>query len=267
MSSVVIGSSAGGVAPGAVTAGLSALVLAVPPDVAAAGLSDAALSAGFSSSTMAAIARAAARGARLSPPSTSRTVGFGQAGPADAEPLAEHAANAITSRPRCIPVTIANVVRGGMVEVGKKAPAFTLESSDGGKVKLSDYAGKNVVLYFYPRDNTPGCTVEANEFNAALPALKKLGTVVLGVSKDSIASHGKFRDKFGLAFPLLSDPDGEVLESYGAWGDKMMYGKKRKGIIRSTVLIGKDGKVKQHWPKVSVKGHVAAVIEAVKALD
>ena len=154
-----------------------------------------------------------------------------------------------------------------MVEVGKKAPAFTLESSDGGKVKLSDHAGKNVVLYFYPRDNTPGCTVEANEFNAALPAFKKLGTVVLGVSKDSIASHCKFRDKFGLAFPLLSDPDGAVLESYGAWGDKVMYGKKMKGIIRSTVLIGKDGKVKQHWPKVSVKGHVAAVLEAVKALD
>jgi len=153
-----------------------------------------------------------------------------------------------------------------MLEVGKKAPAFTLESSDGGKVKLSDFAGKAVVLYFYPRDNTPGCTVEANEFNAALPALKKLGAVVLGVSKDSIASHCKFRDKFGLSFPLLSDPEGAVLESYGAWGDKVMYGKKMKGIIRSTVLIGKDGKVKQHWPKVSVKGHVAAVVEAVEAL-
>ena len=152
-----------------------------------------------------------------------------------------------------------------MLEVGKKAPAFNLESSDGGKVKLSDHAGQIVVLHFYPRDNTPGCTVEANEFNAALPALKKLGATVLGVSKDSIASHCKFRDKFGLAFPLLSDPDGGVLETYGASGDKVMYGKKMKGIIRSTVLIGKDGKVKQHWPKVSVKGHVAAVIDAVKA--
>jgi peroxiredoxin Q/BCP len=154
-----------------------------------------------------------------------------------------------------------------MIEVGKKPPAFTLESSDGGKVKLSDHAGKIVVLYFYPRDNTPGCTVEANEFNAALPAFKKLGAVVLGASKDSIASHGKFRDKFGLAFALLSDPDGKVLEAYGAWGDKVMYGKKMKGIIRSTVLIGKDGKVVQHWPKVSVKGHVAEVLEAIKALD
>lgn len=153
-----------------------------------------------------------------------------------------------------------------MIEVGKKAPAFTLESSDGGKLKLSDLAGKNVVLYFYPRDNTPGCTVEANDFNAALPQLKKLGAVVLGVSKDTIASHCKFRDKFSLGFPLLSDPDGKVLEAYGAWGDKVMYGKKMQGIIRSTVLIGKDGKVAQHWPKVSVKGHVGAVIEAIKAL-
>ena len=153
-----------------------------------------------------------------------------------------------------------------MIEVGKKAPAFTLESSDGGKVKLSEHAGKHVVLYFYPRDNTPGCTVEAQEFRDAVPALKKLGAVVLGVSKDSIASHCKFRDKYELTFPLLSDPDGKVLEAYGAWGEKSMYGKKMMGIIRSTVLIGKDGKVKQHWPKVSVKGHVAAVVEAVKAL-
>jgi peroxiredoxin Q/BCP len=153
-----------------------------------------------------------------------------------------------------------------MLEVGKKAPAFSLESSDGGKVKLSDFAGKVVVVYFYPRDNTPGCTVEANEFNAALPELEKRGATVFGISKDSIASHCKFRDKFGLSFPLLSDPDGKVLEAYGAWGDKVMYGKKMKGIIRSTVLIGRDGKVKQHWPKVSVKGHAAEVVEAVKAL-
>ena len=151
------------------------------------------------------------------------------------------------------------------IEVGKKAPAFTLESSDGGKVKLSDHAGKVVVVYFYPRDNTPGCTVEAQDFSAAIPELKKLGAVVFGVSKDTIASHCKFRDKYGLSFPLLSDPDGKVLEAYGAWGDKVMYGKKMKGIIRSTVVIGKDGKVMKHWPKVSVKGHVADVVDTVKA--
>ncbi len=152
------------------------------------------------------------------------------------------------------------------IEVGKKAPAFTLESSDGGKVKLSELAGKIVVLYFYPRDNTPGCTVEAEGFRDAVPALKQLGAVVLGVSKDSIASHCKFRDKYKLSFPLLTDPDGATMEAYGAWGDKVLYGKKSKGIIRSTVLIGPDGKVLKHWPKVSVKGHVGDVIASVKAL-
>ena len=153
-----------------------------------------------------------------------------------------------------------------MLEVGKKAPAFTLESSDGGKLKLADLAGKIVVLYFYPRDNTPGCTVEAQDFRDAVPKLEKLGAVVLGVSKDSIASHCKFRDKYELNFQLLSDADGKVLEAYGAWGDKVMYGKKMKGIIRSTVVIDKAGKVARHWPKVSVKGHVAEVVDAIKAL-
>ena len=153
-----------------------------------------------------------------------------------------------------------------MLEVGKKAPAFTLESSDGGKVKLADLAGKYVVLYFYPKDNTPGCTIEAEGFRDAAPALAKLGAVVLGVSKDSIASHCKFRDKYKLSFPLLSDPEGKVLESYGAWGDKVMYGKKMKGIIRSTVLIDGKGKIAWHWPKVSVKGHAAEVVEAAKQL-
>ncbi len=153
-----------------------------------------------------------------------------------------------------------------MLEVGKQAPAFALESSDGGTVKLGDLAGKAVVVYFYPRDNTPGCTLEAQDFRAAMPKFKKLGVTVLGISKDSIASHCKFRDKYKLNFPLLSDPDGKMLEAYGAWGDKVMYGKKKKGIIRSTVLIDADGKIAHVWPKVSVKGHVDAVIEAAKAL-
>lgn len=152
------------------------------------------------------------------------------------------------------------------IEVGKKAPAFTLAASDGTQVKLADLAGQIVVLYFYPRDNTPGCTVEAEGFRDALPALTKLGAVVLGASKDTIASHVKFRDKFTLGFELLSDPDGKVLEAYGAWGDKVMYGRKMQGIIRSTVVIDAAGKIAAHWPKVSVKGHVDQVVEAVRKL-
>ena len=150
-----------------------------------------------------------------------------------------------------------------MIKEGKKAPAFNLESSEGGKVALKDLAGKYAVIYFYPRDNTPGCTVEANDFNKALRKFKARDTVVLGVSKDSIASHCKFADKYKLKFPLLTDPDGKMLEKYGAWGEKNMYGKKSMGIIRSTVLIGPDGKVLKHFPKVRVKGHVDDVLEAL----
>jgi thioredoxin-dependent peroxiredoxin len=153
-----------------------------------------------------------------------------------------------------------------VIQVGKKPPAFTLSSSDGTKVKLSDLAGKIAIIYFYPRDNTSGCTLEAQDFTAKLPEFKKLGAVVYGVSKDSIESHCKFRDKYGLTFPLLTDADGKMMEAWNAWGDKVLYGKKSKGIIRSTVLIGTDGKVVKHWPKVSVKGHADAVLEAVKEL-
>ena len=153
-----------------------------------------------------------------------------------------------------------------MIEEGKRAPAFTLESDSGDKVSLSKLKGKNVVVYFYPRDNTPGCTVEAQDFNKALKKLEKLDAVVLGISKDSIASHCKFRDKYGLKFPLLSDPDGGVLEKYGAWGEKKLYGKTSMGIIRSTVIVAADGKVKKIFPKVRVKGHVDAVLEALAEL-
>jgi thioredoxin-dependent peroxiredoxin len=152
-----------------------------------------------------------------------------------------------------------------MIKEGAKAPAFSLPASTGATVKLSDYADKTVVLYFYPRDNTPGCTIEAQEFRDALPKLKKLGAVVLGMSKDSVESHCKFQDKYDLNFPLLSDPSGEVLTKYGAWGEKTLYGKKSMGIIRSTAII-KDGKIARHFPKVKVKGHVAAVLAAVAEL-
>lgn len=150
-----------------------------------------------------------------------------------------------------------------MLKEGNKAPAFKLDSSSGEKRSLKDYAGQKLVLYFYPRDNTPGCTTEAKDFRDAAKALKKTGAVVLGVSKDSIESHCKFIDKHELNFELLSDPDGKVIEKYGAWGEKNMYGKKMMGIIRSTVVIDDAGKVHKIFPKVRVKGHVDKVLEAL----
>ena len=150
-----------------------------------------------------------------------------------------------------------------MIKEGRKAPAFNLTSSTGGKLALKDFAGKYLILYFYPRDDTPGCTTEANDFNAALRKIRARDAVVVGVSKDSIESHCKFTDKHGLKFPLLSDPEGKVLEKYAAWGEKNMYGRKSMGVIRSTVLIGPDGKVVKHFPKVKVKGHVDAVLSAL----
>ncbi|MBX3251792.1 MAG: peroxiredoxin [Myxococcales bacterium] len=152
-----------------------------------------------------------------------------------------------------------------MLVEGKKAPAFTLPSSEGGNAKLSSYAGKYVVVYFYPKDDTPGCTTEAKDFEAARATLEELGAVVLGVSKDSLERHAKFKTKHGLAFPLLTDESGEVIEKYGAWGEKNMYGKKSMGIIRTTVIVGPDGKVVKVFPKVRVAGHVEKVVEAIRA--
>ena len=152
------------------------------------------------------------------------------------------------------------------IEEGKAAPAFTLTDGDGNKVSLKDFAGKDVILYFYPKDDTPGCTKEACGFRDEWKTLQKLGAVVLGVSGDSQASHQKFAAKYKLPFPLLSDPDRAVMEKYGAYGEKMMYGKKVTGVIRSTVWIGGDGKVKKHWKKVaSAAEHPAKVLEALKA--
>ena len=150
-----------------------------------------------------------------------------------------------------------------MLQEGKKAPAFKLESSEGDTVSLDDFKGKTVVLYFYPKDDTPGCTREAQGFRDAAAALKKKKAVVLGVSRDSVKSHCSFRDKYDLNFPLLSDPDGKVLRAYGAWGEKNMYGKKTEGVIRTTVVIGPDGKVTKVFPRVKVDGHVDKVLEAI----
>ena len=151
-----------------------------------------------------------------------------------------------------------------MVEIAARVENFELPSTSGKRFSLQECSGKKLLIYFYPKDNTPGCTIEAQEFRDAVPALKKLGAAVVGVSKDSIASHCKFRDKYQLSFPLLSDPDGKMLEAYDAWGEKSMYGKKMMGIIRSTVVIDGNGVVIKHFAKVSIKGHVDAVLAVVK---
>ena len=151
------------------------------------------------------------------------------------------------------------------VEEGKKAPAFTLTDAAGKKVSLADFAGKDLVLYFYPKDDTPGCTKEACGFRDAWKQIQKLGAVVVGVSPDSGATHQKFANKYKLPFPLLSDPDKKVMEKYGAFGEKMMYGKKVTGVIRSTVWIGPDGKVKKHWARVAkAEAHPAQVLDALQ---
>jgi peroxiredoxin Q/BCP len=150
-----------------------------------------------------------------------------------------------------------------MLKEGVKAPAFTLESDDGGRVSLGDLKGRKVVLYFYPRDNTPGCTLEAQGFRDAAAKLKKKGAVVLGVSRDSIASHCRFRDQHGLNFRLLSDPEARAIKAYGAWGEKNMYGKKTEGILRTTVIIDEEGRVAKVFPKVKVAGHVEDVLAAL----
>jgi peroxiredoxin Q/BCP len=152
------------------------------------------------------------------------------------------------------------------VEEGQKAPDFTLTADNGQKIKLKDLRGKPVVLYFYPRDDTPGCTREACAFRDRSAELAKAGAKVFGVSPDDVASHEKFRDKFELNFPLLADEDHKVAEKYGAWREKNMYGKISMGIQRSTFLIDAEGKVFKLWKKVSVDGHDQQVLDALKEL-
>ena len=149
---------------------------------------------------------------------------------------------------------------------GRKAPSFTLPDAEGRRVSLADFKGKDVVVYFYPRDDTPGCTKEACGFRDYWKELQRAGVVVLGVSADSGESHKKFAAKYRLPFTLLSDADRKVMTAWGAYGDKMMYGKKTKGVIRSTVWVGPDGTVRKHWARVAdAAKHPAAVLAAVTA--
>jgi thioredoxin-dependent peroxiredoxin len=151
------------------------------------------------------------------------------------------------------------------IEEGRKAPAFSLEDASGERVSLADHHGKHVIVYFYPRDDTPGCTKEACGFRDAWKELRKRGAVVLGISPDTRESHQKFAKKYGLPFPLLSDPDKKVMVKYGAFGEKVMYGRKTEGVIRSTVWIGPDGKIRKHWKRVAKAAeHPAQVLEALR---
>ena len=151
------------------------------------------------------------------------------------------------------------------VSVGSKIPAFSATTTDGGSWKLADAAGRKVVLYFYPKDMTPGCTVEAREFRDAAADFKKAKTVVVGVSRDSCASHAKFRDKEDLSFELLSDEDEKLCKLFDVIHEKNMYGRKVLGVVRSTFLISPDGRIAQEWRGVKVPGHADAVLDALKA--
>lgn len=146
---------------------------------------------------------------------------------------------------------------------GAKAPEIVLNNAYGKKVKLSDFKGKQVVLYFYPRDNTPGCTLEGRDFSALLPQFKKKNAVVIGVSPDSEKSHCGFIEKHGLTVDLLSDPEHAVLEKYGVWQEKSLYGKKHMGIVRTTFLIDANGIIKKIWNKVKVNNHAQEVLESL----
>ena len=149
------------------------------------------------------------------------------------------------------------------LNIGDIAPDFTLPTDGDGEITLSDLKGKTVVIYFYPKDNTPGCTTESCDFNEQLPEFEKLGTKVIGISKCSVKKHDNFKNKYGFNFPLASDENGSTCEDYGVWKEKSMYGKKFMGIERSTFLINEEGKISQIWRKVKVKGHVDEVKQSL----
>ena len=153
-----------------------------------------------------------------------------------------------------------------MIKENTKAPDFALPSTNGENQKLKDLLGKYVVIYFYPKDDTPGCTIETNDFNKLLPKFKKLNCEIFGISKDTIKSHDKFREKFKIKFDLLSDEEIKVLKKYKVWGKKKFMGREFMGIIRSTILIDKKGKIIKVWGNVKVKDHAKEVLETLKSL-
>lgn len=153
------------------------------------------------------------------------------------------------------------------IEEGKQAPPFALEDAQGNRISLADFRGKNVVVYFYPKDDTPGCTKEACGFRDLWAEIERLNTAVLGISPDSATSHQKFAAKYQLPFTLLSDPDKAIMTAYGAYGEKVMYGKKSMGVIRSSVLIDGEGRVRKHWRRVSkADQHPAQVLATIKEM-
>lgn len=151
-----------------------------------------------------------------------------------------------------------------MPREGEKAPDFVLKDTNGNEVQLSKLKGKKIVLYFYPKDDTTGCTKEACSFRDNLARVKKKGALVFGVSKDDEKSHQKFTEKYSLNFPLLSDPTGKMIEKYGAWGEKKLYGRTYMGILRSTFIIDEDGRIMKVFPKVSPEGHADEVLAALE---
>ena len=151
-----------------------------------------------------------------------------------------------------------------MLEIGTKAPVFTLPDQDGKMVSLKDFMGQKVVLYFYPKDNTPGCTKQACNFGELLPLFREKGAVVIGVSKDSVASHKKFQEKFGLPFTLLSDPELKVIQAYGVWQEKNMYGKKTMGVVRTTYLVDEKGVIVKAFGKVKAAENPQQMLDELK---
>jgi thioredoxin-dependent peroxiredoxin len=187
--------------------------------------------------------------------------------PSASKPSSKTAKKKVTPKPKAAaaaPSAASTKGPAAPASAGTRAPAFDLESDDGSQVSLADFKGKWLILYFYPKDNTPGCTREAQGFTAAAAQLAKLGATVVGVSKDSAKTHCGFKEKIGIGFPLLSDPTLATHRAYGAFGKKVMYGKAVEGVIRSTFLIGPDGKVAKAWRSVKVDGHVDAVLGVLR---